>query len=114
MCKAVIFEGFLHENIEIPCVPTNFIHFRNPSLGISIYHMHMHFMPPLAGKNKMQLETLKASLLKPSIEEIDDSEGNDFYHRRRNLKCKHCRNWWQEQYLYEHQRYDRKSWSCER
>ena len=41
MCKAVIFEGFLHENIEIPCVLTNFIHFRNPSLGISILsHAH--------------------------------------------------------------------------
>ena len=46
-----------------------------------------------------------------SIEEIDDSEGKDFYHR--NLKCKHCRTWWQEQYFYEHQCYDRKSWFCD-
>ena len=46
-----------------------------------------------------------------SVEEIDDSEGSDFYHR--NLKCKHCRTWWQEQYFYEHQCYDRKSWFCD-
>ena len=46
-----------------------------------------------------------------SIEEIDDSEGKDFYHR--NLKCKHCRTWWQEQYFYEHQCYDKRSWFCD-
>ena len=37
---------------------------------------------------------------------------SDFYHC--NLKCKHCRNWWQEQYFYEHQCYDRKSWFCDK
>ena len=46
-----------------------------------------------------------------SIEEIDDSEGSGFYQRR--LKCKHCKGWTQEQYFYEHQCYDQKSWFCQ-
>ena len=46
-----------------------------------------------------------------SIEEIDDSEGSGFYQRR--LKCKHCKGWCQEQYFYEHQCYDMKSWFCQ-
>ena len=46
-----------------------------------------------------------------SIEEIDDSKGNGFY--QRSLKCKHCKGWTQEQYFYEHQCYDQKSWFCQ-
>ena len=43
-----------------------------------------------------------------SIEDIDKSNGSDFYHRR--LKCRHCKCWCQEQYFYEHQCFDTRSW----